>query len=404
MTTKTIFDENLIQVRPDLSNSNGLYNMDDLAIFNCTEVVDDSGKKSGTKVWIDTNRYEDKFNPCVVNTADKVKEHIGYLQAVWAPYLETGQISIVYQYSNVSEPGQDFTKTLTPEFPLLAHHSKKDDDGFPVNEWEYENERIETEVNGKKVYVNFTIGRLLNPEKCVELGRSYDVDKKSPFYYSINNAGIRIRQNGRIMTKPLSDFWNNSGRASVEAIIGFIDIEDGCGVQTTVTKTAPLSGDNWNAIVDEIKTFMKDKGFYKRVSKNADPVHVSEAEIRNQIADYLETSYKEAGLYNDVNVHKEYALPTKKAVDIFAEDTKDSNKSVLHEVKLDAFSTDDFDAVLMYIFLTGITKVRLWSQTLTKSANMGSILDVLKKSAKDNFGIDLDIEHRDYRKIPGIKT
>ena len=58
----------------------------------------------------------------------------------------------------------------------------------------------------------------------------------------------------------------------------------------------------------------------------------------------------------------------------------------------------------MYIFLTGITKVRLWSQTLTKSANMGSILDVLKKSAKDNFGIDLDIEHRDYRKIPGIKT
>jgi hypothetical protein len=206
------------------------------------------------------------------------------------------------------------------------------------------------------------------------------------------------------MTKPLSDFWNNSGRASVEAIIGFIDIEDGCGVQTTVTKTAPLSGDNWNAIVDEIKTFMKDKGFYKRVSKNADPVHVSEAEIRNQIADYLETSYKEVGLYNDVNVHKEYALPTKKAVDIFAEDTKDSNKSVLHEVKLDAFSTDDFDAVLMYIFLTGITKVRLWSQTLTKSANMGSILDVLKKSAKDNFGIDLDIEHRDYRKIPGIKT
>ncbi len=401
--TKTKFDENCFKVEPALTDSNGLYDLDREAFFGCVEIENEMFEESGTSIWIDTNKYEDGQNPCTVTTKKSVEETIHQLEADWAQYLNRGDLNITYAYINVDKPNETFTRTLTPEFPKLAHHKNKDSEGFPTNEWEFEKERIETELNGETVYVDLTVGRLLSPDKCEEFGKDYDVQKNSPYHYGVDNCGFRLRQNDRIMTKPLAEFKDHSGRDSAWSIFGFIDIYKDCGIEATVTKNAVLKTPLWNAIVEKIDEFLKEKKLKTRVSKGSDPVQCDEGVIRDQVAEYIESSLKQAGTYKDFNVHTEYTLPNGKRIDVFQEHKKDRSQSIIHECKLDAFSTDDFDAVLMYVALTGVTNVELWSQKLSKTSNTSTTLDLLKQKLFDNFEVELEATHKDYRNIPGIK-
>tara|TARA_R100000008_G_C3574197_1_gene164151 strand:+ start:86 stop:1663 length:1578 start_codon:yes stop_codon:yes gene_type:complete len=402
MATKTKFDTNVFKVEPDLDKSNGLYDLDAPALWRGVEIDRDDFPDSGTSIWIDTNTYGDEHNPCINTTKKYVLKEIHKLEADWAYYLDIGDLSITYKYTNVDKPNESFTYVLNPEFPKLSHHKNKDVNDFPTNEWEFEKERLETEVNGKKVYVDFTVGRLLSPDTCDKHGRVYGVQPLSPFYYHIDNCGFRIRQNGRIMSTPLKDFKDNSGRDSSWSLFGFIDIYKDCGISATLTKTSIQRDDNWNAIVEKINEFLKEKNLRKRVAKGTDAVQCNEDKIRNQIAEDIKRNLKETNLDKDFNVHTEFALPNGKRIDVFQEHKTDNNKSIIHEVKVDAFSTDDFDAVNTYITLTGVTNVKLWAQKLNKTVNTSSALDLLITRWKTNFKVDLNTEFKDFRKIPGI--